>query len=311
MVDMVREDCETTATVQDVPRAGQGAWSRALSARAFPQGRDPTRYATARVFQVDAFAGGPFEGNPAAVCLLTAPQDDAWMQGVAAEMNLSETAFVLPARDGFTLRWFTPATEVPLCGHATLAAAHVLWEAARVPERAKITFETCSGRLVARRVGGQIELELPARPVERVELPGDVLDALGAQPRWTGRTIDRGLGDTDYLVELESEEAVRRLQPDVRRLRDAQAGVIVTSQGSGPYDVVSRYFAPWWGIDEDPVTGSAHCALIPFWVERLGKPCLVAFQASARGGVLRGRVEGDRVSLSGGAVTVFQGLLLV
>jgi PhzF family phenazine biosynthesis protein len=261
------------------------------------------------LYQVDAFTPRPFAGNPAAVCLLPEPRDAQWMQDVAREMNLAETAFLHPEDGGYRLRWFTPAVEVELCGHATLASAHVLWETGRLPLEETARFHTLSGLLTAQRSGEWIELDFPARPAEETPAPEGLAEALGAdsaEPRFVGRSR------YDYLLELESESAVRNADPDFRRLASLQVrGVIITARASeGPYDVVSRFFAPGAGVDEDPVTGSAHCTLGPFWASRLGKPELLAYQASARGGVVRVRVEGDRVKLGGQAVTVLQGRLL-
>jgi PhzF family phenazine biosynthesis protein len=226
-------------------------------------------------------------------------------------MNLSETAFLLPAGPHYSLRWFTPAIEVPLCGHATLASAHVLWESGAIPPDAATTFETRSGVLRARRVDGRIELDLPAAPITKSPLPADAGRALGVEATFVGRTPDRGLGDVDYLVEVGSEAAVRALRPDFAILRTIAAGFIVTAASVAPrFDFVSRYFASFAGIDEDPVTGAAHCALVPYWGERLRKSTMTAFQASARGGVVHGRTGGDRVFLSGDAVTVFKGDLV-
>jgi len=264
-----------------------------------------------RVFQVDSFASRPFEGNPAAVCLLDHERDDRWMQRVAAEMNLSETAFVLEGSDAFRLRWFTPTTEVALCGHATLATAHVLWETGKLARDQVAAFETLSGRLLARRVESWIELNLPASPATEAAPPAGCLEALGVTASWVGRTADRGLGDFEHLVVLDSEDAVLGTRPDFQRLRALPGSFIVTAPAaSAPFDFVSRCFAPAFGIDEDPVTGAAHCTLLPYWAERLGKVELVGHQVSARGGVVRGRVAGDRVQLGGQAVTVFRGELL-
>ena len=261
-------------------------------------------------FHVDAFARWPFEGNPAGVCFLDEARSAEWMQRIASEMNLSETAFVCGKANGFDLRWFTSNAEVPLCGHATLASAHVLWETGRVSLGSEICFDTLSGTLTARHSNQLIQIDLPARPVRQEPAPDDVTQALDVSPEFIGRTTDCGLGAADYLVEVEDEVAVRSVQPDFRRLRHVPGGVIVTAPGaSDAYDIVSRYFAPWWGVDEDPVTGSAHCALVPFWAERLGKEHLVAFQASQRGGTVHGRLVGERVLLSGGAVTVARGRL--
>lgn len=263
-----------------------------------------------RLFVVDAFASQPFKGNPAAVCLLDGSRSPAWMQSVASEMNLSETAFVESLPEGLGLRWFTPTTEVPLCGHATLASAHALWEAGDVPSEEPVLFHTRSGVLCARRRGPHVEIDLPASPLEAVAPPPGLLEALQAQPRHVARTRDRGLGDFDYLLELGSEHEVRALQPDFARLRRIPAGVVVTARAAeGPWDVVSRYFAAYWGIEEDPVTGAAHTSLVPYWCQRLAKHSLIAYQASARGGVLDCRLQSDRVLLAGEAVTVVKGTL--
>jgi len=258
------------------------------------------------LFQVDAFADRPFAGNPAAVCLLDGSRDARWMQDVAREMNLSETAFVHPTGDGFSLRWFTPAVEVELCGHATLASAHVLWETGTLGPDDTARFHTLSGVLTADRQGEWIELDFPARPVEEVQAPEGLVEALGVEPVFVGRSR------YDYLVEVAAEETVRKADPDHRRLGTLQVrGVILTARASSPpYDFVSRFFAPGSGVDEDPVTGSAHCTLAPFWRERLGKDEMLAYQASARGGVVRVRVVGDRVKLGGQAVTILRGRLV-
>jgi PhzF family phenazine biosynthesis protein len=261
---------------------------------------------TVPVFQVDAFAARRFAGNPAAVCLLDAPRDPGWMQQVAAEMNLSETAFVVPrAGGGFDLRWFTPATEVDLCGHATLASAHVLWETARLPMAEVARFETKSGTLTARREDGWIALDFPATPDEPAEAPAGLAEALGCEILYVGRSR------FDYLIEVESEDVVRRLRPDHARLCALPVrGVMVTSRAAVPgVDFVSRFFAPGSGIDEDPVTGSSHCCLTPFWSRRLGRTSFVAQQLSVRGGELRVALAGDRVTLRGQAVTVLRGEL--
>lgn len=259
-----------------------------------------------RIVQVDAFTDRPFAGNPAAVCLLERDRPAAWMQQVAAEMNLSETAFPLPTADGWQLRWFTPAAEVPLCGHATLATAHALWSVGGADPAAPLEFETRSGGLRARRREEGIELDFPALEVHRVEPPAGLLEALGTQ------AVGVWADDGEILVELESEAAVRDLRPDFARLRRVEAeGVVVTAAAaSADLDIVSRYFAPWVGIDEDPVTGSAHCRLAPFWSARLGRDELTAYQASTRGGVVRTRRDGARVLLTGQAVTVLVGELV-
>jgi len=258
-----------------------------------------------RIVQVDAFTDTPFRGNPAAICVLPAPRDERWMQDVAREMNLSETAFLQAQPDGWSLRWFTPTVEVALCGHATLASAHVLWEDAHLPRDRQARFHTKSGLLTADRRGDWIELDFPAKSVEPAPVPAGLVEALGAAPTYVGRN------QFDYLVELDSEKSVRGLTPDHATLAKLPVrGVIVTSRASGDYDFVSRFFAPASGIAEDPVTGSSHCALGPFWSARLGKPELLAYQASPRGGVVRVRVVGDRVRLGGQAVTVLRGDLV-
>src|SRR5438093_761135 len=255
------------------------------------------------IVQVDAFTSTPFAGNPAAVCVLSGPRDASWMQDVAREMNLSETAFLLAHDAGYRLRWFTPAAEVALCGHATLASAHVLWEDGHLSADAPARFHTRSGLLTAARSDGWIEMDFPAKSAVAAEPPAGLEQALGVAARYVGRSA------FDYLVEVEAEETVRRLRPNFTLLEKVECrGVIVTSAAAGPpYDFVSRFFAPRAGVNEDPVTGSAHCCLGPYWGERLGKRELLAYQASARGGVVRVRVAGDRVSLGGQAVTVLQG----
>jgi PhzF family phenazine biosynthesis protein len=256
--------------------------------------------------QVDAFTDRPFAGNPAAVCLLTDEHDSAWMQAVASEMNLSETAFVRPLEDRFELRWFTPAVEVDLCGHATLASAHVLWSEGIVDDSASIRFETKSGELECVRRGELIEMDFPATPATPLEPDHNLAEALGVVPSWLGGS------KFDRLVLVDSTEVLRSLRPDLAHLLDLPVrGVIVTSPSDDPdFDFLSRFFAPAVGVDEDPVTGSAHCCLGPYWSERLGKTELMAFQASARGGAVHVRVAGDRVILGGNAVTVLRGELV-
>lgn len=261
-----------------------------------------------RLLQIDAFTAEPFKGNPAAVCLLDRERDEVWMQNVAAEMNLSETAFLLTREDGFSLRWFTPVIEVDLCGHATLASAHALWEENVLAANETARFHTRSGLLTAARAGDWIELDFPATREQTADPPPALLESLGISvPVYVGRN------KFDYLVELESEEAVRNLDPDHAQLRGVPVrGVIVTSRSSNrDFDFVSRFFAPGSGVDEDPVTGSAHCCLTPYWSARLGKTEMVAYQASSRGGVVRVRLDGDRVKLAGRAVTVLRGDLAV
>ena len=261
------------------------------------------------IFQVDAFTEEPFRGNPAGVCLLPGPADAAWMQSVAAEMNLAETAFPLAEGEGFRLRWFTPKVEVRLCGHATLATAHILWETGFLPADREARFETVSGLLTARRDGGLIELDFPARPP--LPKPPDwadaVVGALGIKPVYIGMSAE------DILFEAADEGAVRCVQPDFATLRSLPArGVIVTSRSADcRYDFISRFFAPAVGVDEDPVTGSSHTVLVPYWAGRLGKKTFTAYQASARGGILHLRLAGDRVKIAGHAVTVIKGEILV
>ena len=259
---------------------------------------------------VDAFTDTVFAGNPAAICVLRSPAEADWMQTVAAEMNLSETAFLVPradpVADGYDLRWFTPAHEVDLCGHATLASAHVLWRTGALDESATARFHTRSGLLTAAQADGWIDLDFPAEPMETVDDPGGLADSLGVEALWVGRNR------MDYMVEVASENAVRGLAPDLNKLAQVETrGVIVTAAGDDPdVDFVSRFFAPRYGVNEDPVTGSAHCALAPFWGARLGRDRMTARQISPRGGVVRVAVVGDRVRLSGQAVTVMRGELL-
>ncbi len=258
------------------------------------------------IFQVDAFTDKAFSGNPAAVCILSEPKEARWMQDVAREMNLSETAFLRRVDDGFELRWFTPTVEVDLCGHATLASAHVLWEAGYLKSAQPARFHTRSGLLTAERRGKWIEMDFPAEPEQPTTPPDELIEALGGAPVYVGRNR------FDYLVELATEEAVRELQPDFSALRKVSTrGVIVTARAASPgYDFVSRFFAPQVGVDEDPVTGSAHCCLGPYWGSRLGKEELTGYQASARGGIVRVQLTGERVILGGQAVTVLRGELL-
>jgi PhzF family phenazine biosynthesis protein len=259
------------------------------------------------IFQVDAFTDKPFHGNPAAVCLLDAARDEEWMQPVAAEMNLAETAFVSPRADGYDLRWFTPTCEVDLCGHATLASAHVLWETKQLRAGATARFHTRSGWLTAEQRDGLIELDFPATPADAAPAFAEGLAAaIRAPVEWAGRSR------FDLVARLTSAEAVRRAAPDLALVSALPCrGVIITAPGDdGRHDFVSRFFGPQSGVDEDPVTGSAHCALAPYWSAVLGRNPLVGFQASPRGGTVRVRLNGDRVLLSGHAVTVLRGELL-
>lgn len=259
-----------------------------------------------RLFQVDAFTDRVFAGNPAAVCLLSSSKDETWMLQVAREMNLSETAFLLEQDDGFSLRWFTPTTEVDLCGHATLASAHALWESRVLQSGQPARFHTRSGLLTARQNQGLIELDFPALAETATTAPPSLLAAFGVEPSYVGLFGGR------YLLQVESEAIVLSLKPDFPALRAMPGrGVVVTSRSdASDHDFVSRYFAPWVGIDEDPVTGSSHCCLGPFWGARLGKDRLTAVQASARGGVIHIRLQDERVVLGGQAVTVLRGELL-
>jgi PhzF family phenazine biosynthesis protein len=264
---------------------------------------------TIPIIQIDAFTNEFFSGNPAAVCLLEEQKSARWMLAVAAEMNLSETAFVLHNKgecNQFSLRWFTPRVEVPLCGHATLASAHVLWEKGIARLEDSIVFHSSQGFLTATREDNWIKLDFPALPGTQSELPVGLVDALGVVP---SRVYRNRL--STYLVELDSEQAVRELEPDTAALRNSEFNVcIVTARGvSNGFDFVSRFFAPGLGIDEDPVTGSAHCFLGPYWADRLGKIELVGHQVSKRGGVVKVRLRGDRVDLLGQAVTVLHGEL--
>lgn len=257
-----------------------------------------------QIVQVDAFTAEPFAGNPAAVCILPQPRDDAWMRNVAREMNLSETAFLYPNGDGYQLRWLTPAVEVDLCGHATLASAHVLWEDGHLKPDETVRFHTRSGLLTCGRRDGWIEMNFPVKHEQRAEAPPQLMEALGAEFKYVGRNA------FDYLVEVADEKTLRALNPNHHLLRHLPVrGIIVTAR-SNEYDFVSRFFAPGSGVDEDPVTGSAHTALAPFWSARLGKTEMTGYQASARGGIVKVRVDGDRVYLSGQAVTVLRGDLL-
>lgn len=259
-----------------------------------------------KIYQVDAFTGQPFSGNPAGVCILDGPAEETWMQNVAAEMNLAETAFLYPVEDGYNLRWFTPAVEVDLCGHATLASAFVLYETGLLGKNERATFFTKSGTLTADKLDDKIELDFPATPASPVQPDPRLTAALGVTALWIGRN------EYDYLVQVENEKVIPQLSPDMNQLKSlTERGVIVTAESSSPeYDFVSRFFAPAAGIDEDPVTGSAHCTLAPFWGERLNKTKFVAFQASKRGGVVEAELSGNRVKLRGQAVMTLVGELL-
>lgn len=260
------------------------------------------------LYIVDAFADRPFSGNPAAVCLLNDDADADWMQAVASEMNLSETAFLQSAKDGYQLRWFTPTYEVDLCGHATLASAHVLWAKGLIPETTSIRFHTHSGVLTCENTSDVITLDFPVTAPEHTETPSGLLEALEIKSaEFVGKS------PFDAIVVVDSEATVLSLQPDFAAMADIpMRGVIVTAKSDNPaYDFVSRFFAPAAGVNEDPVTGSAHCCLAPFWQDRLGKSQMTAYQASKRGGIVRVDVRGERVLLSGKAITVMEGELRV
>jgi PhzF family phenazine biosynthesis protein len=261
---------------------------------------------------IDAFTSEPFKGNPAAVGLLNEPADSEWMQNLAMETNLPVTAFLVRRADGgFDLRWFTPTTELHLCGHGTLATSHALYESGWLSADEAAKFSTQGGWLTAEKRGGLIEMDFPALFSEVVEMPEPVAVALGLVSREVicQRALKEDNGN--LLLELKSEESVRSLKPNFDLLRNINSGVIVTARGNSPnYDFVSRYFAGHLGIDEDQVTGSAHCMLAPYWAARLGKDEMQAYQASARGGEVRVRLQGDRVGLGGRAVTVLRGSLV-
>ena len=256
--------------------------------------------------QIDAFTDQAYAGNPAAVIVLTAARDAVWMQRISREMNLSETAFLVRRPEGFDLRWFTPTVEVDLCGHATLASAHALWESGTLPASETVRFFTRSGELSARREEAWIQLDFPVLLQKAATAPPGLLEALGAQAVYVGRN------KFDYLVQVEDEAAVRSLQPRHSELKALPVrGIVVTAKATLPgVDFVSRFFAPGSGVDEDPVTGSAHCCLAPYWAEQLGRADLVGYQASSRGGTVRVRTNGDRVLLLGQAITVIRGELV-
>ena len=260
------------------------------------------------LYQVDAFTHEPFAGNPAGVCLLEEAMPDNWMQSVAMEMNLSETAFVLPTGEGFDLRWFTPRVEVDLCGHATLASAHVLFDEALVEPGSAARFATKSGELVCRiKDQDWIEMDFPAEEAAEADPPQGLAGALGALPLWVGRNR------FDYLILLQDAATVAQLVPDMKALVALGGrGFMVTAPSEEPgIDFVSRFFAPGLGVDEDPVTGSAHCCLGPYWAAKLGRDSLTGRQVSARGGLVRVRPQGKRVYLQGQAVTIMKGIMMV
>lgn len=263
------------------------------------------------LYQVDAFTETPFAGNPAAVCVCPASRQADWMQRVAAEMNLSETAFLRPQPDGsYRLRWFTPTHEVDLCGHATLASAHVLWADGFLADDAPARFDTESGRLTARRKDDWIHMDFPADPVAPTEAPAALTEGLG-----DGTLTAVGRSDRDYFVRLSDPDAVRTLEPNLSalaRLEDARGVIVTAAAAADDVDFVSRFFAPGVGVPEDPVTGSAHCALGPYWAAQTGRTALTGRQVSARGGTVRVQLEGpdaERVTLAGRATTVMHGRL--
>lgn len=256
------------------------------------------------LFIVDAFADRPFGGNPAAICLLDRQRDDAWLQALANEMNLSETAYALPRGDAWSLRWFTPTVEVDLCGHATLATSHILWETGRLKSDLPAVFHTRSGQLVCKQADRWIAMDFPAAPPHEVEAMPDLVEGLGVKPLWVGRS------SMDVVACLESEQAVRAVVPNQTALARIKCrGILITARSAGSYDFVSRSFFPRLGVPEDPVCGSAHCCLGPMWSERLGKADLVGHQVSQRGGVVRVQCRGERVTLSGRAITTLRGEL--
>ena len=262
------------------------------------------------IYQVDAFAEKPFSGNPACVCLLDEPKDDEWLQAVAAEMNLSETAFVWLRKnqeDYSHLRWFTPVAEVELCGHATLATSHVLWGTGRLNESEDAVFQTLSGRLSASKRGELITLDFPSRPPIEADPPEGLISSLDVEPLFVGTD------GTDYIIEVQNENDVATLSPDFQTLASISArGIIVTAESdTSKRNFVSRFFGPAVGINEDPVTGSAHTILAPYWAEKLGMTQMRAEQLSARGGTVEIDLNDDRVFLGGKALTIFEGLLRV
>ncbi len=264
-----------------------------------------------KIFIADAFTSSPFSGNPAAVCILEDEKNDKWMSDLAAEMNLSETAFVKKNDEGFSLRWFTPVTEVDLCGHATLASSHILWQYGYLKQTEDAVFQTrFSGILRAVKSGNEITLDFPCKEVKSSESYPELESALGAKPKYTGFT---GKEEKNHFIELDSEKQVRELKPDFSLLSKLRvSGVIVTAVSSNDeYDFVSRYFTPAQGINEDPVTGSAHCSLTPYWSKKLRKKEMNAFQASSRGGMIKVKLGDERVFLTGQAVTILEGNLVI
>lgn len=254
------------------------------------------------IYQADSFTSVAFKGNPAGVCILKDAADVDWMKNIAGEMNLAETAFLYPTEDGYHLRWFTPnGSEVEMCGHATLASAHILYETGILDSDQEAHFHTLSGLLKAKKTETGIELDFPATPVSECTPPDGLLEALGVEALFVGKN------QSDYLIEVASEAYLGNIKPDFNKLKDySMRGFIVTAKGESQYDFVSRFFAPAFGIDEDPVTGSAHCTLGPYWGEKLGKTELKAYQASQRGGEVAISIDGDRIRLNGQVVTIFK-----
>lgn len=260
------------------------------------------------IYTADAFTDKPFSGNPAGVCVLDSPLDENLMKKIAFEMNLAETAFLSKIEDGsYSLRWFTPAVEVDLCGHATLASSHILWETGIEMKSDTLRFNTRSGLLKANYKNGEIELDFPAIESKQIEIPEELIKALGVKPVILNKT------DWNYLAEIDSEETLRNIKPDFEILKSLDVfGTIITAKASMPgYDFVSRFFAPAKGVPEDPVTGSAHCALAWYWMKKLGKNEFRAYQASQRGGSLGVRIDGDRVYLTGKAITMLKGTIAI
>ncbi|CAN7542053.1 PhzF family phenazine biosynthesis protein [Paenibacillus sp. LjRoot153] len=257
------------------------------------------------IYVVDAFTDKVFNGNPAAVCLTAEPLDEELMQRIASEMNLSETAFMFPQQGGYSLRWFTPSSEVDLCGHATLASAHMLWETGMLLQNQQASFFTKSGLLTAIKLDAWIQLNFPAEPVNECEYPSELIGALNIDPLFVGRNR------FDYFIEVESEDIIKRLSPNFSLLQTIPTrGINVTSR-SKDFDFVSRCFFPAVGVNEDPVTGSSHCGLAPYWGKKLNKTDMYAYQASARGGILKISLHENRVLMSGQAVTVMKSELFV
>jgi PhzF family phenazine biosynthesis protein len=257
------------------------------------------------LYQVDAFTSDAFCGNPAGVVILSKKMPDLWMRAVAKEMNLSETAFILDKQDGFSLRWFTPKMEVELCGHATLASAHILFEKGYLQPTATVNFDTLSGKLKAKTFDGWIELDFPKLSLIPIPVTDQIAKALGFTPKEVFNT------DVNILVELDNPDEVKNYCPNFLKLSDLPfQGLIITSRcGDEEFDFISRYFAPQAGINEDPVTGSAHCSLAPYWAPKLNKREFITYQASERGGILKVKLENERVLLKGQAVTIFSGNL--